>query len=92
MLIVLLAQTEPAGAATDEQAAPRVAWWQLDASGRIQNQGVDDLLTLHQRIPQEKLRALAPASDVSLHRVSIPSRRAADGRAALPWELEERVS
>ncbi|TVP91363.1 MAG: hypothetical protein EA348_04350 [Pseudomonadaceae bacterium] len=94
MLIVLLPDNLPAPVAEAdvEVAPPSVCWWQLERDGRLLAQGVDSLVDLHARFPQERVRALAPATSVSLYRISMPVRRGAALRAALPYALEDQLS
>ncbi len=94
MLIVLLPDNLPApDADVDAEVAPPTAcWWQLERDGSLIAQGVDSLADLHARFPQERIRALAPATSVSLYRISMPVRRGAALRAALPYALEDQLS
>ncbi|HDZ56304.1 MAG TPA: hypothetical protein ENI17_10450 [Pseudomonas xinjiangensis] len=88
MLIVLL----PESMRTDIEEQISVSWWRMERGGTAQEKGSDTLADLHDRFAAEKIRALVPASAVTLHRVSIPVRRASAVRAALPFALEDHVS
>ena len=93
MLIVLLPDNLPVPVTdTDGETAPPVCWWHMDRDGSVLAQGVDSLADVHARLPQERVRALAPATSVSLYRVNMPVRRGAALRAALPYALEDQLS
>ncbi len=88
MLIVLLPE--------DLQEVPQdttlVHWWRLERDGSLQGEGRDTLNGLKTRFPAGRLRALAPATAVSLYRLDMPVRRTASIRAALPFALEDQLS
>lgn len=88
MLIVLL----PDAAVSAEQlTVTALSWWRTDATGLEVESGQHSLTELRTRFPAERLRALAPATAVSLHRVAIPVRSASAARAALPFALEDQL-
>lgn len=87
MLIVLLPED-----LQDAQDAVLLHWWRLERDGGVQESGLDTLQALKSRFAGQRLRALAPATAVSLYRLDMPVRRAASVRAALPYALEDQVS
>ncbi|SDU16862.1 type II secretion system protein GspL [Halopseudomonas salegens] len=91
MLIVLLPDSLPAPAEADA-VQPALCWWQLERDGSLLAHGVDSLADLHARFAQTRVRALAPAMAVSLYRITMPARRGAAQRAALPYALEDQLS
>lgn len=88
MLIVLL----PENLQPEQPETTVMTWWRLDRDGRPVEQGENSLDELKSRFSGEKMRALVPPSAVTLYRVSIPVRRAAAVRAALPFALEDKMS
>ncbi len=88
MLIVLL----PDNLQPDQPDPAVMTWWRLDRDNRPVEQGENSLDELKSRFSGEKMRALVPAAAVTLYRVSIPVRRAAAVRAALPFALEDKMS
>ncbi len=88
MLIVLL----PEELQEDDQEALLVNWWHLERESGVREHGLDSLQTLKSRFAGQRLRALAPATSVSLYRLDMPVKRAASVRAALPFALEDQVS
>jgi general secretion pathway protein L len=88
MLIVLL----PDDFQDDSLVTTSLHWWRLERDGSPLEHGQDNLQTLKHRFAGQRLRALAPATSVSLYRLSMPVRGAASVRAALPFALEEQLS
>lgn len=88
MLIVLL----PEDLQPDDEHATSLHWWLLDREGCLQESGCDTPENLRGRFTGQRLRALAPATAVSLYRLDMPLRRAAAVRAALPFALEDQLS
>lgn len=88
MLIVLL--PEAAHASAEPPAA--LHWWRLDKEARLVEHGQSGLSDLRSRFVGERIRALVPASAVTLYRIAIPVRRASAVRAALPFALEDSLS
>lgn len=88
MLIVLL----PEELQEDDQGTLPVHWWLLERESGVREHGRDSLQALKSRFAGQRLRALAPATSVSLYRLDMPVRRAASIRAALPFALEDQVS
>lgn len=88
MLIVLLPED------LQDHSSPSAVlhWWLLERDGNVQEHGQDTLQALKSRFAGQRLRALAPATAVSLYRLNMPVRRAASVRAALPYALEDQVS
>lgn len=87
MLIVLL----PDALSAEQLIVTALNWWRTDAAGLAVESGQHSLTELRARFPTERLRALAPATAVSLHRVAIPVRSANAARAALPFALEDQL-
>ena len=88
MLIVLLPEAAHAGA----EPPAALHWWRLDKENRVADQGHSALSELRGRFAGERIRALVPASAVTLYRIAIPVRRASAVRAALPFALEDSLS
>src|SRR5690554_6607363 len=88
MLIVLL----PESPGIEILEPPRLHWWRTGREGTPEESGQDSLAQLRTRFPTERLRALAPATEVNLYRVAIPVRSASAARAALPFALEDQLS
>ena len=87
MLIVLL----PESPGIEILEPPRLHWWRTGREGTPEESGQDSLAQLRTRFPTERLRALAPATEVNLYRVAIPVRSASAARAALPFALEDQL-
>lgn len=87
MLIVLL----PESSSAEQLASLPLYWWRSDAASVLAESGQDSLARLRVRFPAERLRVLAPATVVNLHRVAIPVRSTAAARAALPFALEDQL-
>ncbi|MFN3579302.1 MAG: type II secretion system protein GspL [Pseudomonas sp.] len=88
MLIVLLPEIQH----EEGQTPQSLHWWRLERDGQLLEQGQSELSDLHGRFASERVRALAPSTAVSLYRLTMPVRRAAAIRAALPFALEDQLS
>ena len=88
MLIVLL----PDDLQDDSLETASLHWWRLERDGSPPEHGQDNLQALKLRFAGQRLRALAPATAVSLYRLTMPMRGSASIRAALPFALEDQLS